>query len=317
MLSEGNSFSALQKNLELAYSNNVDDQEVAAMNLAKLVGSTMVPTVSFAPLAHALCKLLPSPNMNVAKYAASATKILLLEDSLRPQVNVAGLPTVICSAVKSWEDELSCLRELLAALQTLCWDKNCIRSVIQADKETITHLIDYIQASDQEVAVLALSSLCNILAFCDTILLQEDVIIDSLKPAMPILLEICNLALERPQKFYAAAAIANAAAHPRLAEELLEEGGLLVCRELEAQSISHLHIMGSRLGDCAQTALYLLSNGEEGERTYADAKYSFKWGTQPTMDLQLVSFDRHNRLFVVCACVWVMMMIYTFSPALF
>ena len=55
-MASGSSFSALQKNLQLAYCNNPDDQHLAAENLAKLVSNTTFPVVSFGPLAHALCR---------------------------------------------------------------------------------------------------------------------------------------------------------------------------------------------------------------------------------------------------------------------
>jgi hypothetical protein len=44
-------------------------------------------------------------------------------------------------------DELLCLRELLGTLQTLCWDKQCVRGVLQAD--IISHLIDYVQVQKE------------------------------------------------------------------------------------------------------------------------------------------------------------------------
>jgi hypothetical protein len=314
-MQSGTSFSALQKNLQLAYSTNVDDQMVAAENLAKLVETTTFPAVSFGPLAHALCRLLPSPSIDVASYAGKATKLMILEGALRPQVNSVGAPTVICSAVKQWEDEPRCLRELLGALQTLCYDKSCVRGVVASG--VITNLIDYIQASDEEIAVLALSTLGNILSYCDTMFLEDEPVIDSLMPAMSLLLEIVHTSGERPQRFYAAAGIANAAAHPSLAEVLLDEGGLGICQHLESQASATLHIMGSQLGECAQTSLYLLSQGNEGDSESADRKYRFVWGTEPTMQLQLVSSDRHKKLLTVCAVVWFIMIFYTFSPVLF
>ena len=50
---------------------------------------------------------------------------------------------MVCGAIKQWEDEILCLRELLGALQTLSWDRNCVKGVLQAD--IISNLIDYIQ----------------------------------------------------------------------------------------------------------------------------------------------------------------------------
>jgi hypothetical protein len=137
------SFSALQHLLQLSYSENTEDQQRAAVDLAKLVDGTVFPAVSFGPLAHALCRLVPSSNKTVASYSAKALKILILDDALRPQANVAGVPAVVCGAIKQWADEILCLRELLGALQTLCWDKQCVKGVLQAD--IVTNLIDYIQ----------------------------------------------------------------------------------------------------------------------------------------------------------------------------
>lgn len=140
----GASFSTLQHLLQLSYSENPEEQQRAAVDLARLVEGTVIfPAVSFGPLAHALCRLIPNKNRTVASYSAKALKLLILDDALRPQAVVAGVPAVVCAAIKQWEDELLCLRELLGALQTLCWDKQCVKGVLQAD--IISHLIDFIQ----------------------------------------------------------------------------------------------------------------------------------------------------------------------------
>jgi hypothetical protein len=68
---------------------------------------------------------------------------LLLDDALRPQAIVAGVPAIVCLSIKQWEDEVLCLRELLGALQTLCWDKQCIKAVLQAD--IVPNLIEFAQ----------------------------------------------------------------------------------------------------------------------------------------------------------------------------
>jgi hypothetical protein len=59
---KGTSFSSLQNLLKQAYSENPDDQQKAAISLAKAVEGTVFPAVSFGPLAHAICKLIPSKN---------------------------------------------------------------------------------------------------------------------------------------------------------------------------------------------------------------------------------------------------------------
>ena len=138
-------FSTLQHLLQLSYSVNPDDQQTAAVELSKLVQGTVFPAVSFGPLAHALCRLVPSTNRTVSSYSARALKVLILDDALRPQAIVAGVPAVVAGAIAQWEDEILCLRELLGALQTLTWDKQCVKGVLQTG--VITHLMDYIQVS--------------------------------------------------------------------------------------------------------------------------------------------------------------------------
>jgi hypothetical protein len=99
--------------------------------------------------------------------------MLILDDALRPQAITAGVPGIVCAAIAKWEDEALCLQELLGSLQTLCWDKACVRHVLACD--IVDQLMEYIQATDQEVSILALASIANILSFSDTILLTEKV----------------------------------------------------------------------------------------------------------------------------------------------
>ena len=107
----------------------------------------------------------------MASYSAKALKILILDDALRPQAVVAGVPAIVCGAIKQWEDEILCLRELLVerignlmfgavisiinifcalqsqgALQTLTWDRQCVKGVLQAD--IVSELIEYMQVSN-------------------------------------------------------------------------------------------------------------------------------------------------------------------------
>ena len=55
-------FSTLQHLLQQAYSEDAEKQQKAAMELSKLVDGKPFPAVSFGPLTHALCKLVPSKN---------------------------------------------------------------------------------------------------------------------------------------------------------------------------------------------------------------------------------------------------------------
>eukprot|EP01035_Chromulina_nebulosa_P021732 gene21732-28125_t len=308
-------FSHLQHLLQLAYSDEPEDQQNAAVNLSRLIEGTVFPAVSFGPLAHALCRLLPSQNRTVCSYAARALKLLLLDDALRPQAVVAGVPAVVCATLKQWEDEILCLRELLGALQTLCWDKQCVRSVLQAD--IISQLNDYINSNDQEVSILALATLSNILVVSDSLLLSDTVSIEALGAGMVHLLDTVQQTQQRPQRFYAAAALANASAHPRLASIINQNGGLQIFRDLERQSLASLHVLGSRLCECSQTAVYRLSDKREGDSKMALQKYSFKWGTQPTMELTLAKYGDNSKVLYICFGVWLLIVVFTFSPVIF
>lgn len=308
-------FSALQHLLQLSYSDNPEEQQKAAIELAKLVEGTVFPAVSFGPLAHALCRLVPSQNRTVASYSARALKTLILDDSLRPQAVVAGVPAIVCNAIKQWEDEVLCLRELLGALQTLCWDKACVKGVLQAD--IISQLIEYIQATDQEVAVLALATLANILSYSDTLLLTDTMAVEALGIGMVPIMECLRSSQQRPQRFYSAAAIANASAHPRLASILKQNGGLQLVREIERQSLANLHILGSKMGECAQTAALRLGDRRDNDVKLSSVKYSFKWGTKPVMELSLAAYGKDSRILWLCFSIWLFIVLFTFLPLVF
>lgn len=50
---------------------------------------------------------------------------------------------------------------------------------------------------------------------------------------------------------------------------------LQLCREVERQSLANLHIIGSKLSECAQTALYRLSDRKEGDSKLGTVKYRY------------------------------------------
>ena len=81
------------------------------------------------------------------------------------------------------------------------------------------------QANDHEVSVLALATLANILSYADTLLLTDVPIVEALSVGIPVLMDALRQSQQRPQRFYAAAAIANASSHPRLASVLTQNGG--------------------------------------------------------------------------------------------
>ena len=146
-------------------------------------------------------------------------------------------------------------------------------------------------------------------------LLTNQSILDALSVGLPILIEsVRQPQKQRPQRFYSLAAIANASSNPRLAGTLNQNGGLPLCRELERQSLTNLHIFGSRMGDCAKTALYHLSERKEGDVNYAATKYRFKYGTKPSMELSLANYSKYGGTLWFCFIVWLLIMFFMFSP---
>lgn len=309
------SFSTLQHLLQLSYSENSEEQQKAAIELARLIEGTVFPAVSFGPLAHALSRLVPSKHRTVASYSAKAIKLLLLDDALRPQAAQTGVSSVVCSSIAQWEDEVLCLRELLGALQTLSWDKACIKSVVDGD--VIPYLIEFVQASDREVSVLALATLANIFVHVDTLLLTDILTLDTLSKAIPVIVDALGSSHERPQRFYAAACVANASAHPRLALLLKELGALNLMKEIERQSLRSLHVLGSKLSDCAKTAVHRLSDCKEGNTGVGTTKFSFKWGTRPVMELSLAPYGPQSQAIMACFGIWLLIILLTFMPAIF
>lgn len=76
--------------------------------------------------------------------------------------------------------------------------------------------------------MLALATLANILSYADTLLLADTVVVEALGAGVPILVETVRQAQtadQRPQRFYALAALANASAHPRLCALINQNGG--------------------------------------------------------------------------------------------
>jgi hypothetical protein len=313
--SEGSTFSNLQHLLQLSYSDDGENQQLAAIELSKLVEDTIFPAVSFGPLVHALCKLVPNTNRTTSSFAARAVKMLILDDALRPQAIIAGVPQVICGTIKYWDDDVTCLRELLGVLQTLCWDKLCVKHVIKCD--IIAQLIDFIGASDHEVSMLALATITNIMSFCDTLFLADDLTIDELGQSLLAILQSMRTSQQRPQRFYACAALANASSHPRLAHTMKLQGALDALREVERQALSNVHILGSRLGDSARTAVYRLSDKKEGDARSGFSKYSFKWGTKSVIELSLSGMSRGGYTLWVCFGIWIIVVLVTFMPIVF
>jgi hypothetical protein len=136
---------------------------------------------------------------------------------------------------------------------------------------------------------------------------------------MPVLIDIVRQshAKQRPHRFYAAAGIANASSHPRLASLLLQNGGFVVCREVERQSLANLHILGSKMGDCARTSIYHLSERREGDARAGAMRYRFKWGTKPVMEISFSPHKNCSGAIWCCFILWLLIVVYTFSPVLY
>jgi hypothetical protein len=81
------------------------------------------------------------------------------------------------------------------------------------------------QAPDQEVSVLSLATLANILSFVDSILLADNSVVEAVGAGIPQLIDHLRSTAQKPQRLYAAACIANASYHPRLAALLNQQGG--------------------------------------------------------------------------------------------
>jgi hypothetical protein len=214
-----------------------------------------------------------------------------------------------------------CLRELLAALQTLCWDKLCVKSVL-SNAGIIPALVDHAQSSDVEVSVLALATLANMMVWVDTAVLlsAEQGLVDEISAAMGVLLDIVKTSTNSGQKFYATAAIANATAHPIFRNILKNNGALEQMKIIERASFANLHIIGSKIGDCAQTVIHRITSGAEGDASYSTSKYSFKWGSKPVMELSLTTLasfgsdKSNNKLIVGCFATWLLIILYLFFP---
>ncbi len=124
-------------------------------------------------------------------------------------------------------------------------------------------------------------------------------------------------------------------------QQCVSFSALQLCRDLERQSFANLHLLGSKVGECMQTAVYRLSERKEGDPKMGNAKYrfvvlfffvlcwlyfftfthfparSFKWGTKPVMELSLASYAKNSTYLWICFALWIFILFYTFMPLLF
>jgi hypothetical protein len=70
-----------------------------------------------------------------------------------------------------------------------------------------------------------MATLANILSYSDTVLLTDHPSLDILSECLPAIIESLRSSQQRPQRFYAASALANSTSHPQLASVIKQNGG--------------------------------------------------------------------------------------------
>jgi len=304
--------SALQALLKAAHSADVANQIKAAQQLSRLVEKNVFPAVSFGPLVHALSKLVRSEERGVACHAARALKTLLLDDALRPQAVVVGLPAILVEAMQHWKDDNIVQRDLLGAVQTLVWDRAAVTSTVEAGVAPL--VIEFLSSQDREVSTLALSTFANMLSYADSLFLTDELLIQSCANCMGVLLEHSG-GRDNTRKCYAVAALANASAHPLLTLEITRLGGLEILQEIEQTHKANLSLGGTRVAECAETAVLRLT-GSCTDPSVALRKFTFKWGTKPVLEL-LLDTQLHLSRLQVCIVIWVLCIVMLFYPLVF
>lgn len=317
-------FSALQDLIKLTHSTNPQDKHKAAASISRLCEAQSFPASSFGPLSHALCRLLPSNNRATASYAARAVKLLLLDDTLRPLVATSTLPNVLVAMIQKWSEDVPCLREVLGALQTLCWEAATARVAVNAG--CVQPLCELLSAADAEIRTLAMATSANLLSFSDTVFLTDEDCINTFFDVMEDILEAVRTPDSQSLRLYATAAVANAAAHPVLCSRLMELGAAKLMRETELDASAHVSLTLLALGglgvaECSQSALVRLTFRESGGM-YSNAhgdiesgtpsgnvakKYVFKWGSGGSIADFYAS--RAQQLKIAACSSWVLSML--------
>lgn len=150
---------------------------------------------------------------------------------------------------------------------------------------------------------------------------------------------------DKPQRCYAIAGLANACAHPVLAGRIKDLKGIQILQKIEKENNKGGIVFGgTRIGECAETALIRLGVGGDGgggvgggggndigssgdgsgkpglHRSNSSGysinrKYSFKWGEKPMMELTLDS-KRHRGALIICIILWIVMCMAVLQPVL-
>ncbi|CAM9226647.1 unnamed protein product [Ectocarpus sp. 4 AP-2014] len=229
---------ALQNLLQLAHAGNTDDQAQAAMGISTMVKRVRIEPSSFGPLCHTLSRLVASEHQAVVAYAARSIKILVVDDALRPQAAATEIPSVLATALKAREGDTACLREILGALQTLCYDKETVLSVITTG--ALEPVLELLSTSNLELKILSMAIAANVLSFSDSLLMAHEECIDAFRDRMEALLDplqsrryYCPL-----ERDLALAALANACGHRVLAERAEDLGAIRLLRRVLKKSRS-------------------------------------------------------------------------------
>jgi hypothetical protein len=82
-------------------------------------------------------------------------------------------------------------------------------------------------------------------------------------------------------------------------------------QDVESQNKRNLGLGGTRIAECAETAVARLSGS--GDPRLALKKYTFKWGNKPVMELTLDSGKNRMRL-GVCFVLWIFLTLYMLQP---
>lgn len=307
----GTHISTLQHLLKLSHSPDKGDQQKAALELSKLVEGTVFPAVSFGPLAHALCRLVPSEHRDVACYSAKAVKTLLLDDALRPQAVAVGIPAALVESLRRWSDEVTCVRELVGALQTLCWDRVAVPTVVSSG--IVPLLLDLLASPDLETRLLCTATVANLMSYADSLLLTQDDVVQEVSQRVGAILDLAK-SHDKAERCYAVAAVANATAHPTLAGRISDLGGCELLRDIERDHKANLNLGGTRVAECAETAVLRLTGSRDPK--IALRKYKYRWGNRPTMELMLDPSTHRKRL-QVCLAFWVLCTVLLFKPLVF
>lgn len=102
-----------------------------------------------------------------------------------------GIPRTLVSALNAWQEEVPCLREILAGLQTLTWDKYAVKAVV-LEAKALPLLLPMLGTRDQELATLTAAVTANILSYADTLFLTNHENIQAMSEAIPDLLQLAQ-----------------------------------------------------------------------------------------------------------------------------